>query len=188
MASDISASTKVFIVVIDPRTSKRLWMIDYKLVKDPGLDKLVPSPTWTEVPREARKFTYEYACIVRERWYDAYGDRDPLHFTLAAGDNEPFLNVRAPGAETFVEDDRQVMQYKGLIARPYVPKGWFVRLSSEQGLIEPFVRPTVEEAVDAVINQGAFVFAEKAAAPVQVPAPEVKIQRGPVHRLRPGSF
>jgi len=170
----------VYCVAFD--RGKRLWLVKYDNIKRE--DRTVAWPTWTELPSEAKPLSYDFALIFRERMWNDH--RNDVFFTLSAGDDSSFLEVHNNNVEAPVEDDRVPMQYKGLIARPYVPRGWFVKLHDEQGDREPFVRNTVQEAVDTIIERGLAAIAEQAPPP-----PAVKVApKNPVHvnRHRPGDL
>jgi len=79
------------------------------------------------------------------------------------------------------------MQYKGLLVRPYNPRGWCVHLKRDGAQLESVRGETVEEAADKVIERNLFQYAEKfeQPEPEAVPPAPKKSFNG---RIRPGSL
>jgi hypothetical protein len=107
-----------------------------------------------------------------------------FHFSLTAtGEEIATGNVTsAPD-----KDNRQIMQYRGLLVRPYIPRGWFVKMMDGPRELEPVKDDTIEGAADKVFERGLERFAEK--APEQpAPTPEPPVQKKYNGRQRPGSL
>jgi hypothetical protein len=176
----INSNTNVYIWLW--QNGQRAWINKVDNVKDKRSDQWVLMPALDDDPAYATPYSYETALIIRRRLLEDRPTRD-IHFSLS-----PTGEEIASGSTTSSpdKDNRVVMQFKGVLVRPFIPRGWCVHLFDGPRQLESVRDDTIEGAVNKVIERGQFKFAEKA-APEPLVAPELeKIHSGP--RVRPGDL
>jgi hypothetical protein len=185
--SSIGAATNVYIFFHDPRFG-RIWVSDTETVRN-NLGNLVLVPQLDNEARNAKSWRYDLALIAARR-FNNEGHLNPAIyqacFTLSPSDSAEEI-ASGPTTSAPQADGRVIMQYKGLLVRPFIPKGWCVHLKRDGTQLESVRGETVEEAVDKVIERNLFQYAEKFEQPapeVVAPAPK-KSYNG---RMRPGSI
>jgi hypothetical protein len=185
--SSISAATNVYIFFHDPRFG-RIWVSDTEMVRN-NLGNLVLIPKLDNEARNAKSWRYDLALIAARR-FNTEGVLNPsiyqACFTLSPSDSaEEIASGSTTSAPT--KDNRVVMQYRGLLVRPYNPRGWCVHLVRDGAQLESVKGETVEEAVDKVIERNLFQYAEKHEQPE--PEAAVPATKKPFNgRVRPGSL
>jgi hypothetical protein len=191
--SNIGPNTNVYIFFHDPRHG-RIWVQDTELILNQRGEKVL-KPLLDDDPRYAKSWRYDIAVIAARR-FKSEGVLNPhlyqACFTLSPSNSaEEIASASTTSAPD--KDDRVVMQYKGVLVRPYIPRGWCVHLFDGPRQLESVKGETVEEAVDKVIERNQLQFAEKYTQPEPEPvapsapaSPTAKHYEG--HRVRPGSL
>ncbi len=181
--SAISASTLVFPYFLDPQTGQRIWLTsaETRTTRD---DRKILFPLMDDDQAAAKSFRYDLALIMQRRFREeGLGPQYDLHFALNPTGEEV---ARSGVTSAPTADNRQVMTYKGLLVRPYIPHGWCVHLFDGPRQLESVKGETIEGAVDKVYERNLQTKAEKAPAPPAPEPPELEVARGP--RLRPGDI
>jgi hypothetical protein len=184
--SYIGPSTKVFIWWY--HLDRRAWLAGHEQVRN-QLGELILRPHLDDDPHAAIAVRYDLAQVFKRR-LDSEGYLNPAiyqaHFSLTPEGDEIATGVVASSAPD--KDNRQVMTYRGLLVRPYIPRGWFVKMMDGPRELEPVKDDTIEGAADKVFERGLERFAEK--APQPAPEPELPTQKTKNYegRLRPCAF
>jgi hypothetical protein len=177
----ISASTSVFPFFIHPETSQRVWVASLESKRDTRTGRLILWPNLDDDPAAAQKFRYDYALVMQRRFREELPPQYDVHFSLEPNGQEVDRAVNSSPDQA----GRTPTPFKGLLVRPYNPRGWCVRLVRDGAQLESVKGETVEETAGKVIERNLFQYAEKAPAP---PSPEPpKTQQAP-YRKRPGSI
>jgi hypothetical protein len=179
--SHIGQNTRVFIWFHDPRYP-RIWVAGVNTITNKLGEKLL-RPVLVDSANEAVAYEYSIALIMKRR-FDTEGVMNPsiyeAKFSLTADGEEVAGHNRTAAPD---KDNRTIMQYKGVLVRPFIPRGWCVHLFDGPRQLESVKADTIEEAVDKVIERNQLKFAEKAPEPPAL-EPEKKVYSGP--RVRPG--
>jgi hypothetical protein len=177
----ISSSTRVFIWWY--HDDRRVWLASHEQVRN-NLGELILKPQLDNDPHFAVAIRYDLAQVFKRR-FDSEGLLNPAiyqtHFSLTPEGEEIASGVTASSAPD--KDNRQIMMYRGLLVRPYIPRGWFVKLNDGPRQLEPVKDDTIEGAADKVFERGLERFAEKAPPPVPEPEPQTK-KAFPGYRIR----
>jgi hypothetical protein len=180
--SNISGNTRVFVWFTDHRYP-RIWVAGVTNVKN-KLGETLLRPLLVDTASEASAYPYSVALIMKRR-FDTEGVMNPsiyeAKFSLTPDGEEIGGHNRTAAPD---KDNRTIMQYKGVLVRPFIPKGWCVHLFDGPRQLESVKADTIEEAVDKVIERNQLKFAEKAPEQQPEPEPEKKVYSGP--RVRPG--
>jgi len=183
--SYINADTPVFVWFHDPRYG-RIWLAGAENVRN-NLGTLILKPLLTDDPHEAVSYPYQLALVMKRR-FDTERYLNPslyeTKFSLTAGNSSE--EIAGGSTPSSTSDSRVITPCKGLLVRPYNPRGWCVHLVRDGAQLESVKGETVEETADKVIERNLFQYAEKAPAP---PPPEPpRTQQAPSYRRRPGSI
>jgi hypothetical protein len=186
--SHISGSTNVYIWTYHPpHSGQRAWVATAETVRN-NLGQLILKAELDDDPKCAASFRYDVGIIAKRR-FESEGYFNPayhdFHFSLS-----PTGEEIASGNTTSApdKDNRTVMIYKGIVARPYIPRGWCVHLYDGKMQLESVRGETIEEAVDKVIERNLLKFAEKYEQPEPEPAPSAPTNSYGGARVRPGSL
>jgi hypothetical protein len=186
--SFIGPATTVYIFFHDPRYA-RVWVADTDLARN-KLGELVLVPQLDSEAKEAKSWRYDMAVIAARRFNTEGVLNSSIYqacFSLSKDNNSEEI-ASAPTTSAPDKDNRTVMHYKGVLVRPYIPRGWCVHLYDGKMQLESVRGETIEEAVDKVIERNQLKFAEK----YTQPEPEVVAPPAPDkyngHRMRPGSL
>lgn len=145
--------------------------------------ELVLDAQFDDDASRSQPMPYEHALIVKRRLRDEHNVF--IRFAQVAGDLADFVDE--PGQEADNSATSRITQhYRGLIIRPFNPKGWCCKLRDDNGERESVRGETPEEVGDKVIERGLFEIAEK--APTPPPPDPLKTQQAPSYRKRPGSI
>jgi hypothetical protein len=185
----IGPSTNVFIFFHDPRYG-RVWVADTELVRN-KLGELVLKPILDDEARYAKPYRYDMAVIAARRFNSEGVMNSAIYqacFALTASNSaEEIASAQSTSAPD--KDGRTVMHYKGILVRPYIPRGWCVHLYDGKMQLESIRGETIEEAVDKVIERNLTKFAEKYTQPEPEPvAPSAPKNNYGGARVRPGSL
>jgi hypothetical protein len=188
--SNNGPSTNVYIFFHDPRYG-RVWVADTELVRN-KLGVLVLKPILDNEGKYAKPWRYDMAVIAARRFNTEGVINSSVYqacFTLSPNNSAEKI-ASAPTTSAPDKDGRVVMQYRGLVVRPYIPRGWCVHLYDGKMQLESVRGETVEEAADKVIERNLFKFAEKFTQPEpEVVAPSAKPKKDyGGHRMRPGGL
>ncbi len=185
----INANTNVYIFFHDP-SYVRVWVADVESIRN-ARGELVLKPTLDNDARYAKSWRYDTAVIVARRFNEEGVINSSIYqacFALSPSNSAEEI-ASAPPPQVPDKDGRVDMVYKGVVARPFVPRGWCVHLWDGPRQLESVRGDTVEEAVDKVIERSLLKFAEKHEVP---PEPETTPSSKPDkyngHRIRPGSL
>jgi hypothetical protein len=185
--SSISAATNVYIFFHDPRFG-RIWVSDTEMVRN-NLGNLVLVPKLDNEARNAKSWRYDLALIAARRFNtEGYLNSSIYQACFALSPSDAAEEI-ASGSTTSApdKDNRVIMQYKGLLVRPFNPKGWCVHLKRDGTQLESIRGETVEETVDKVIERNLFQYAEKFEQPE--PEADPSAPKKPFNgRIRPGSL
>lgn len=183
--SAISGTTPVFLWVIHPQNGQRIWLHKTETVRNRNND-FVLKPIWDDEDRFAKSYQYSVALIVKRRLesegVSSFAAHD-VRFSLTP-DGEQIASGSTTSAPT--SDNRQIMHYRGVLVRPFNPRGWCVHLYDGPRQLESVKGDTIEDVVEKVFERNLQGKAEK--APTQ-PAPDptkAAVTAGP--RLRPGDI
>jgi hypothetical protein len=187
--NNIGPSTNVYIFFHDARYV-RAWVADTELVRNVR-GELVLNPILDDEARNAKAMRYDMAVIAARRFNTEGVINSSIYqacFTLSPNNSaEEFSS--APMTSPPDKDNRVVMHYKGVLVRPFIPRGWCVHLYDGKLQLESVKGDTVEEAVDKVIERNLFKFAEKFEQPEPEPvAPSAPTKNYGGARMRPGSL
>jgi hypothetical protein len=182
--SYVSGKTRVFIWFTDYRYP-RIWVAGVNTVTNPLGEKLL-RPVLVDAANEAVAYEYSIALIMKRR-FDSEGIMNPSIYEAKFSLTPDGESISAGGHERTAapdKDNRVVMQYKGVLVRPFNPHGWCVHLFDGPRQLESVKDDTIEGAVDKVIERNLLKFAERAPAPQQAPEPVKEVYSGPT--VRPG--
>jgi len=143
--------------------------------------ELVLDAQFDDDASNSQSMPYEHALIVKRRMRDEHNVF--VRFTQSAGDLADFIDESEGNSSP--ESSRVVTPCKGLLVRPYNPRGYCIRLVRDGAQLESVKGETVEETADKVIERNLFQYAEKAPAPPPEPS---ETQQAPSYRKRPGSI
>jgi hypothetical protein len=173
----ISASTRVHLVAFTQ--NGKCWLSKVATGRNKRGD-IVLTPTWDDDPSQSQSVPFEHALIFQRRLKEE--SNVTVRFALSAGESADLIEEReadvSPGGRT-------PTPFKGLLVRPYNPRGWCVRLVRDGAQLESVKGETVEETADKVIERNLFQYAEK--APVPPPPEPSRTQQAP-YRKKPGSI
>lgn len=185
--SYIGPSTRVYVWWY--HQDRRVWLAGHEQVRN-RLGELILKPELDDDPHAALAVRYDLAQVFKRR-LDTEDYLNPAvyqaRFSLTPEGEEIASGVTASSAPD--KDQRQVMQHRGLLVRPYIPRGWFVKLTEGSREMEPVKDDTIEGAVEKVFERGLERFAEK--IPTERPAPTeplVSNNKYASGRLRPGAL
>ena len=184
----IGPDTTVFVRVYHPPNSnQRAWIASHETVRN-KLGELAIKPQLDDDPRNAKGMSYQAALILKRRLEsenmisNLYQVRFSLHPTGDAVDDGN--TTSAP-----LEDNRVVMQYRGILVRPGVSvnhgRVWYVKFPGTS--IESVRGNTPEEAVNTVYERGLESKAEQAPPPPPAPEPPAPTNNYGA-RVRPGDL
>ena len=159
--SFIGPATTVYIFFHDPRYG-RIWVADTELVRN-KLGELVLKPELDDEARYAKPYRYDMAVIAARRFNTEGVMNSSIYqacFALSASNSAEEI-ASAPTTSAPDKDNRTVMIYKGILVRPYIPRGWCVHLYDGKMQLESVRGDTIEEAADKVIERNLLKFAEK---------------------------
>lgn len=182
--SYLGPTTKVFLWWHHPENGQRIWLAGHEQVRN-NLGELILKPLLDDDPHFAVAVRYDLAKIYKRR-FDSEGYFNPsiyqARFSLTPDGEEVATGANTSRAPD--KDNRQVMQFRGLLVRPYIPRGWFVKLKEGSREMDPVKDDTIEGAVDKVYERGLERFAEKcpdqpalSTEPTQNPYPGFRIRR-----------
>jgi hypothetical protein len=186
--SFIGPSTNVYIFFHDPRYG-RIWVADTELLRN-NLGNLVLVPKLDDEARNAKPMRYDIATIAARR-FNTEGVLNPSIYQACfslSPDNSAEEIASAPTTSAPDKDDRVVMHYKGILVRPFIPRGWCVHLYDGPRQLESVRGDTVEEAADKVIERNLFKFAEKYTQPEPEVVPPAPTDSYGGARMRPGGL
>jgi hypothetical protein len=187
--SHIGPSTNVYIFFHDSRYG-RIWVSGTELIKS-KFGEWVLVPTLDDEARNAKSWRYDLAVIAARR-FNTEGYLNPsvyqACFTLSPSNSaEEIASATTTSAPS--EDNRVIMQYRGLLVRPGTDvkygRCWFVKFPGQQ--IESVRGDSPEDAVEKVYERNLQDKAEKFDAPPPEPIAPPATSKGE-GRTRPGGL